>query len=177
MDQLRDVSRERVGADRLDDTGIGARAALVARHRVARGSPEGIRDHRIEIRRDRLLGHMGRRELVSFLVRGHRVEYPSAEAARVDASVPRSLTEWRTEQLNFRRDRASAAAILDGMTITGEGSNETRFWHPFADMSVVKNSELVITRADDVWVWDDDGRRYLDGTASLWYANVGHGRP
>ncbi|MBV9536453.1 MAG: aspartate aminotransferase family protein, partial [Solirubrobacterales bacterium] len=29
---------------------------------------------------------------------------------------------------------------------------------------------------DDVWVWDRDGRRYLDATASLWYANVGHGR-
>ena len=25
-------------------------------------------------------------------------------------------------------------------------------------------------------VWDADGNRYLDGTASLWYANVGHGR-
>ncbi len=79
--------------------------------------------------------------------------------------------------MNFRRASASAAAILDGMTINGAGSTETRFWHPFADMSVVKDSELVITRADDVWVWDADGRRYLDGTASLWYANVGHGRP
>ncbi len=26
-------------------------------------------------------------------------------------------------------------------------------------------------------MWDTDGRRYLDATASLWYANVGHGRP
>ena len=25
-------------------------------------------------------------------------------------------------------------------------------------------------------VWDVDGRRYLDGAASLWYCNVGHGR-
>jgi adenosylmethionine-8-amino-7-oxononanoate aminotransferase len=53
----------------------------------------------------------------------------------------------------------------------------TRLWHPFADMGAVKDSELVITRGDDVWVWDSDGRRYLDATASLWYANVGHGRP
>ena len=54
---------------------------------------------------------------------------------------------------------------------------ETRLWHPFADMGAVKNGELVIVRGEDVWVWDSDGRRYLDGTASLWYANVGHGRP
>jgi putrescine aminotransferase len=54
---------------------------------------------------------------------------------------------------------------------------ETRFWHPFADMGAVKDRELVIERGEDVWVWDSDGRRYLDATASLWYANVGHGRP
>ncbi len=55
--------------------------------------------------------------------------------------------------------------------------SDTRFWHPFADMSTVRGSELVIERGEDVWVWDAQGNRYLDATASLWYANVGHGRP
>ena len=55
--------------------------------------------------------------------------------------------------------------------------HDTRFWHPFADMGAVRASgELVIERGEDVWVWDTEGRRYLDATASLWYANVGHGR-
>ena len=54
---------------------------------------------------------------------------------------------------------------------------DTRFWHPFADMGSVKSAEFVIERGEDVWVWDQEGRRYLDATASLWYANVGHGRP
>ena len=62
------------------------------------------------------------------------------------------------------------------MTSTPAEMTETRFWHPFADMSAVKNSEFVVDRGEDVWVWDTNGRRYLDGTASLWYANVGHGR-
>lgn len=53
---------------------------------------------------------------------------------------------------------------------------DTRLWHPFADMGAVRGAELVIERGEDVWVWDADGRRYLDATASLWYANVGHGR-
>jgi putrescine aminotransferase len=44
-------------------------------------------------------------------------------------------------------------------------------------MGTVRHAELVIERGEDVWVWDSDGRRYLDATASLWYANVGHGRP
>ncbi len=50
-------------------------------------------------------------------------------------------------------------------------------WHPFADMGAVRSSELVLERGEDVWVWDTDGNRYLDATASLWYCNVGHGRP
>src|SRR5205085_4397364 len=44
-------------------------------------------------------------------------------------------------------------------------------------MGAVRHAEMVIERGEDVWVWDSDGRRYLDATASLWYANVGHGRP
>jgi putrescine aminotransferase len=50
-------------------------------------------------------------------------------------------------------------------------------WHPFADMGAVEGAPFVLDRAQDVWVWDEHGRRYLDATASLWCANVGHGRP
>ena len=49
-------------------------------------------------------------------------------------------------------------------------------WHPFADMGSVDGDRMVITRAEGPWVWDDGGRRYLDATAALWYANLGHGR-
>jgi adenosylmethionine-8-amino-7-oxononanoate aminotransferase len=53
----------------------------------------------------------------------------------------------------------------------------TRFWHPFADMVAVSaTGELPIVRGEGYHVWDADGRRYLDATASLWYCNVGHGR-
>lgn len=61
----------------------------------------------------------------------------------------------------------------DGMT----AGDETRLWHPFAQMGAVRDAEFVLERGEDVWVYDSDGRRYLDATASLWYANVGHGRP
>ncbi|MDQ7804886.1 aspartate aminotransferase family protein [Amycolatopsis sp. A133] len=50
-------------------------------------------------------------------------------------------------------------------------------WHPFADMGAVDGDRMVITRGDGSYVWDDAGRRYFDATASLWYANFGHGRP
>ena len=52
----------------------------------------------------------------------------------------------------------------------------TSFWHPFSDMAAVRGNEVVISRGEDVWVWDSSGNRYLDATASLWYANIGHGR-
>ena len=53
----------------------------------------------------------------------------------------------------------------------------TRYWHPFADMAAVRSGgELPIVRGEGYHVWDADGRRYLDATASLWYCNVGHGR-
>ena len=45
---------------------------------------------------------------------------------------------------------------------------DTRYWHPFADMGSVRGAEFVIERGEDVWVWDAEGRRYLDATASLW---------
>lgn len=53
---------------------------------------------------------------------------------------------------------------------------DTSFWHPFAAMGAVRSAEFVLTRAEDVWVYDAADRRYLDATASLWCVNVGHGR-
>jgi adenosylmethionine-8-amino-7-oxononanoate aminotransferase len=53
----------------------------------------------------------------------------------------------------------------------------TKFWHPFADMAAVAtNGATVLERGEGAYVWDADGRRYLDATASLWYCNVGWGR-
>jgi len=52
----------------------------------------------------------------------------------------------------------------------------TRLWHPFAAMGKVEGHELVLTRGEGCRVWDTDGNEYLDATAGLWFANVGHGR-
>ena len=51
------------------------------------------------------------------------------------------------------------------------------FWHPFADMGLVeKTGPFIVERGEGTRIYDEDGRRYLDATASLWYCNVGHGR-
>lgn len=54
---------------------------------------------------------------------------------------------------------------------------EHALWHPFANMAAVAGHEVVMARGEGCWVWDVDGNRYLDGSASLWYCHVGHGRP
>ena len=53
---------------------------------------------------------------------------------------------------------------------------DTSLWHPFADMAAVRGNEFVVARGECVHLWDEAGNRYLDGSASLWYCNVGHGR-
>ncbi len=55
-------------------------------------------------------------------------------------------------------------------------STDSHFWHPFADMHATRSAEFTLVSGDGVHVTDEEGRRYLDGTASLWNVNVGHGR-
>jgi putrescine aminotransferase len=42
--------------------------------------------------------------------------------------------------------------------------------------AVSASGELVIDRGEGAYVVDEQGRRYLDASAALWYCNVGHGR-
>ncbi len=49
------------------------------------------------------------------------------------------------------------------------------FWHPFGDTTSLA-APLVIDRGEGVYVWDEQGNRYLDAIAALWFANVGYGR-
>jgi len=48
------------------------------------------------------------------------------------------------------------------------------FLHPFAKPTAT--DFITIVRGEGAAVFDDGGRRYVDGLASLWYCNVGHGR-
>jgi len=48
------------------------------------------------------------------------------------------------------------------------------FLHPFTPPR--KEEFVSIVGGKGAVVWDDDGNQYIDGMASLWYVNVGHGR-
>ncbi len=51
-------------------------------------------------------------------------------------------------------------------------------WHPFTQMRGFREEELlIITRGEGVYLYDLEGRRYLDGVSSLWANLHGHRRP
>jgi adenosylmethionine-8-amino-7-oxononanoate aminotransferase len=50
-------------------------------------------------------------------------------------------------------------------------------WMHFTRMSAYERGHVpVIVRGDGVHIWDDQGKRYLDGLAGLFVVQVGHGR-
>ncbi len=49
--------------------------------------------------------------------------------------------------------------------------------HPFTDTAALnKKGVRVIKRAEGVYLWDSEDRKFLDGMAGLWCVNVGYGR-
>lgn len=51
-------------------------------------------------------------------------------------------------------------------------------WHPFTQQQAwVAEAPLVIDRAEGCWLFDTEGRRYLDGVSSLWTNVHGHRHP
>lgn len=50
------------------------------------------------------------------------------------------------------------------------------YWHPFAEMNKVKAHPFMVDRGEGIYVFDEEGNRYLDAASSLWYMNVGYGR-
>ena len=57
-------------------------------------------------------------------------------------------------------------------------ADEQHVWHPFTQHSWWPQDEpLVISRADGVWLYDDTGRKYIDGFSSLWVTVHGHNEP
>lgn len=51
-------------------------------------------------------------------------------------------------------------------------------WHPYTKMSALDAGPLpLITHGEGVYLYDSDGRRYLDAISSWWACNLGHQHP
>jgi len=53
-------------------------------------------------------------------------------------------------------------------------------WHPFTEQDewcAPGHDPLVLVRGEGAWLWDSEGRKYLDGNSSIWTNLHGHGHP
>ena len=55
--------------------------------------------------------------------------------------------------------------------------NLEHYWMPFTDNRAFKARPKLVTAAKDMYFTTADGRQVLDGLATLWCVNAGHGRP
>jgi adenosylmethionine-8-amino-7-oxononanoate transaminase len=59
--------------------------------------------------------------------------------------------------------------------------DKSNIWHPFTQMSDWlnddPNSPLIIDKAKGSYLYDVDGKKYLDGVSSLWVTLLGHRNP
>ncbi|MDZ4104263.1 MAG: aspartate aminotransferase family protein [Hydrogenophaga sp.] len=58
-----------------------------------------------------------------------------------------------------------------------QAADSAHFIHPFTDHGdLATRGSRVITRADNIYVWDSEGHKILDGMSGLWCVNAGYGR-
>ncbi|WP_374592366.1 aspartate aminotransferase family protein [Aquabacterium sp.] len=70
---------------------------------------------------------------------------------------------------------ASLAPRIDTRAL--QQADAEHFLHPFTDFqSLAAKGSRIITRGDNIYVWDSEGHRILDGMSGLWCMNVGYGR-
>ncbi len=54
---------------------------------------------------------------------------------------------------------------------------DNQFIHPWDDIAKLgKNERTVVEKGDGIYVFDSDGKRFLDGPGGMWCVNIGHGR-
>ena len=80
----------------------------------------------------------------------------------------------------------STPAVPGAVTSGGTSSRTTAQWqqadaahflHPFTDFQgLARKGARIITRADNIYLWDSDGHRILDAMSGLWCVNVGYGQ-
>ena len=64
-----------------------------------------------------------------------------------------------------------------GSTSSVQDDARRHLWGHFTQLASFRDGNLpIITRGEGCYVWDADGRRYLDGLSGLFTVQVGHGR-
>ena len=71
----------------------------------------------------------------------------------------------------------SSPAGTHNLTAQWQAIDAQHHLQPFTDYELLhKKGSRIITKAHGVYIWDSDGKRFLDGMAGLWCVNIGYGR-
>lgn len=66
---------------------------------------------------------------------------------------------------------------LNPATSDIQAIDSAHYLHPFTDhKSLAAKGARIITKADDIYIWDSNGVKILDAMSGLWCVNVGYGR-
>ena len=58
-----------------------------------------------------------------------------------------------------------------------QAADAAHFLHPFTDFqSLAKKGSRIIRRAENIYLWDNEGHKILDAMSGLWCVNVGYGQ-
>jgi putrescine aminotransferase len=58
-----------------------------------------------------------------------------------------------------------------------QAADAAHYLHPFTDFkSLANKGSRVITKADNIYLWDSEGHKILDAMSGLWCVNVGYGQ-
>jgi putrescine aminotransferase len=72
---------------------------------------------------------------------------------------------------------STTAAPTARSTRQWQAADAAHFLHPFTDFdALAKKGSRIITRADNIYLWDSDGQKILDAMSGLWCVNVGYGQ-
>jgi putrescine aminotransferase len=72
---------------------------------------------------------------------------------------------------------AVLATAVTRSTQDWQAADAAHYLHPFTDFkSLAARGSRVITKADNIYLWDSEGHKILDAMSGLWCVNVGYGR-
>jgi putrescine---pyruvate transaminase len=58
-----------------------------------------------------------------------------------------------------------------------QAADSAHYLHPFTDFKALgQKGSRIITRAENIYLWDSDGNKIFDAMSGLWCVNVGYGR-
>src|SRR3546814_12162010 len=71
----------------------------------------------------------------------------------------------------------TAVSSRSNTAATIRACDNEHFLHPWEAMASLGQADRTIsTRAEGIYVWDEAGRRLIDGPGGMWCAQLGYGR-